>query len=169
MLRAAGPYPTQFRRQSLTPTRSACGPYRHVYRPSQKAIAMKAVITAAAAMRDDGASMRSSPSWRAVSQTGHIVLSHLEGDAAENGYLSVEGSARVDAAIREVIALGFVEATESGYRLTYRRARGRPASNEWRRIVDVGRARAVAYRARNEVGADPTTYRPGAPLRVLSH
>jgi hypothetical protein len=120
--------------------------------------------------------MLASPAYRVLSQSAHRVLARLELELAhhggsDNGKLPVTfddfvayGIDRhsIAPAIREVVALGFVEITERGragnaewrqpnkFRLTYRFVRGEDQTDEWRRFKSVEEARAVAQAARQE-------------------
>jgi hypothetical protein len=106
--------------------------------------------------------MLESPAYRVLSLAAHRVLSRLEVELMhhggnENGRLTVTFRQFEDygvpkhsiaAALRELVALGFIEITERGcagnagygkanqYRLTFRPAEGFPAdgSHEWRRV-----------------------------------
>jgi hypothetical protein len=123
--------------------------------------------------------MLESPAFRVLSRAAHQVLARIEIEHAhhggnENGHLPstyqhfVEyGLDRraIPPAIRELVALGFVEITQRGsggnadlrqhslYRLTYRHAKGEPGdgTHEWRRIKTVEQAGALAKAARQEV------------------
>lgn len=115
--------------------------------------------------------MRLSPAWRAASSEVRLLLDRLEVEhaangGAQNGQLVVTYDqfaewglrrASVAAALREAVALGFVEVTRRGrrayggakvpstYRLTYiagRRASPSP-TNEWRRLKTLDEARAA--------------------------
>jgi hypothetical protein len=122
--------------------------------------------------------MLESPAYRALSLSAHRVLARIEIELAHhggtlNGRLPVTyddfekyGIHRhsISAAIREAVALGFVEVTEQGragnaewrspslFRLTYRAADGLPSndgcSHEWRRIGDPSEAERIAKMAR---------------------
>jgi hypothetical protein len=120
--------------------------------------------------------MLASPAWRALSLSAHRVLDRVEMEHAShggtsNGALPVTFDQFVEygihrhavaPAIREVIALGFLEITRRGragnaehrapnlFRLTYRPIKGLPGygTNEWRKIEDSARAEAIAKDAR---------------------
>jgi hypothetical protein len=121
--------------------------------------------------------MLESPAYGALSLSGHKVLTRLEIELAhhggnDNGKLPVTyehfvefGIARecVSPAVREVVALGFVEITRQGragnaefreptlYRLTYVYARGgkhNPPTHDWRKIKTPEEAAAIAKQAR---------------------
>jgi hypothetical protein len=122
--------------------------------------------------------MLESPAYRALSLSAHRVLARIEIEFAHhggtmNGKLPVTyddfekyGIHRhaIGSAIREVVALGFVEITEPGragnaewrtpskYRLTYRAADGLPSndgcSHEWRKIKEQHEAELTAKMAR---------------------
>jgi hypothetical protein len=132
------------------------------------------------------AEMLRSPSYRVLSLAAHrllarieIELSHHSGSAAAareaNGrglpvtYAHLEEYGihhrSIAPAIRESVALGFVEVMQRGcggnasfkklntYRLTYRPAVGHPGdgSHEWRQIADLQTAEALAAQARGTV------------------
>lgn len=109
--------------------------------------------------------MRESPAWRALSDEGRRVLfqleiEHMRHGAAENGNLVCTYDdfqkqagvrrASIPLAIRQCVALGFVEVTKRGrissamfkapstYRLTYLSGRKlKPAqTDDWRKVVD---------------------------------
>jgi hypothetical protein len=120
--------------------------------------------------------MLESPAYKVLSLAAHRVLARLEIELMrhggnENGRLTVTyrqfedygvHKDSVAAAIRETVALGFVEVTERGcagnagygkanqYRLTYRAAEGHPAdgSHEWQRIKAVEDALAIQKASR---------------------
>jgi hypothetical protein len=122
--------------------------------------------------------MLESPSYRVLSLSARRVLDRLEielahhgGKPEQNGRLPVTydqfqqfGIDRqaIGPAIRETIALGFVEITRKGragnaewrqpnlFRLTYRHSRGERSygTNEWRRIKSVEEAMEIAKIAR---------------------
>jgi hypothetical protein len=125
--------------------------------------------------------MLESPAYRALSLSALRVITRIEIELAhhggtDNGLLPVTyddferyGIHRqaIASAIREVVALGFVEITEHGragnaewrtpsrYRLTYRPAKDKPAkglsddgTHEWRRIKDQQQAELIAKLAR---------------------
>jgi hypothetical protein len=115
-----------------------------------------------------------SPAWSVLSLSARRVLDRIEIEHAnhggnENGRLPVTyddfecyGIHRhsIAAAIRETVALGFVEITERGragnaefrsphkFRLTYFRVGRAPPTNEWQRIESVEEAQALAKAAR---------------------
>jgi hypothetical protein len=120
--------------------------------------------------------MHQSPAFRVLSLTAHRVLARIEIEHAahggkENGKLpctydhfneyGVDRHA-IAPAIRELVALGFVEVTRRGcggnasyrqmslYRLTYRHVEGAPGdgTHEWREIKSMTEAEAVARWAR---------------------
>ncbi len=120
--------------------------------------------------------MKQSPAWRVLSQSGHRIIDRLEIELAQhggkdNGRLPVTyehfveyGVERhsVGPAIREVVALGFVEITQAGrggnaeyrkpnlFRLTYRpteESRQAP-TDEWKRIATMQDAQAAKRLAR---------------------
>src|SRR5689334_17678696 len=104
--------------------------------------------------------MLRSPAYRALSLSGHRILARLEIELAQHGgddngklpttfdQFAEYGISRrlVAPAIREVVALGFIEVTERGragnaewrrpsvYRLTYRPTRIAEATDDWRKI-----------------------------------
>jgi hypothetical protein len=118
--------------------------------------------------------MMESPAFRVLSLSAHRVLDRLELEHAhhagnDNGQLAVlydyfeeYGIHRhaISAAIREVVALGFVEITEQGragnaewrrpnkFRLTYRYVDRAKPTDEWRRIKTTEEAEMVARTAR---------------------
>jgi hypothetical protein len=120
--------------------------------------------------------MLESPAWRVLSLSAHRLLDRLDIEhrchgGRDNGKLIVTfeqfcgyGMDRhaVARAIRETVALGFVEITRRGcagnadqrqasqYRLTYQPAEGVPGygSNEWRTITTVEEANRIAVEAR---------------------
>ena len=118
--------------------------------------------------------MIESPAFRVLSLSARRVLDRLEIEHAhhaghDNGHLAVlydyfeeYGIHRhaIAAAIREVVALGFVEITEQGragnaewrrpnkFRLTYRYLDRAAPTDEWRRIKTVEEAEMVARTAR---------------------
>lgn len=123
--------------------------------------------------------MLESPAYRVLSQSAHRFISRLEIELAhhggqDNGKLPCTfddcqqyGIHRhaIGPAIREAVALGFVEVTEQGsagnaehrrpslYRLTYRPAHGIPddGSHEWRRIKTVEDAINISAMARKTI------------------
>jgi hypothetical protein len=121
--------------------------------------------------------MLESPAYRALSRSGHMVISRIEVELAahggnDNGRLPVTtedfvqyGMHRtsVAPAIREAEALGFIRVTERGrggnaehrspnrFYLTYahtRDSRRRPPTDEWRRIKTLEEANQIARAAR---------------------
>ena len=116
------------------------------------------------------------PAYRVLSLSAHRIISRVEIELGhhggkDNGRLPVtyedferygidRGS--IAPAIREAVALGFLEITEHGragnaewrrpnyFRLTYKPAKGRPGygTNEWRRFETIEDARAAARVAR---------------------
>ena len=122
-------------------------------------------------------SMVESPALRVLSRAAHLIMHRLEAEhmmhgGAENGKLIVTrrqfeewGVHRdsVSPAIREVVALGFVEVTRNGhagvgghgeanrFRLTYvNNKHGVAPSDEWRRITSLEEAQLSAKEARAE-------------------
>ncbi|MGJ5180398.1 hypothetical protein ACQR16_24520 [Bradyrhizobium oligotrophicum] len=121
--------------------------------------------------------MLESPANRVMSLSARRALDRIEIELAhhggtDNGRLPVTfddfrrfGIDRdaIAPAIRELVALGFVEVTERGragnaefrtpnkFRLTYKPAKGLPGhgTNEWRKIASVDEALAIAKGARN--------------------
>lgn len=120
--------------------------------------------------------MLESPPFRALSRAGHRVLDRLEIELAHhggtgNGALKVPygqfqayGVDResVAPAIREVVAMGFVEITKQGrggnaeyrelteYRLTYKHTDFANPTNEWRSVgADADAVAAAARKAKN--------------------
>jgi hypothetical protein len=122
--------------------------------------------------------MLESPAYRVLSLSGRRVLDRVEIELAhhggtDNGRLPVTyddfvkyGMHRhaIAPAIREAVALGFVEITEHGragnaehrtpnlFRLTYRSAKGLPGNgtHEWRKIGDMNTAEEIAEMARRQ-------------------
>ena len=118
--------------------------------------------------------MLESPAYRALSLSGHRVLSRIEVEHAhhggkDNGKLPVTyddfeqyGIDRhaIAPAIREVVALKFVEITSPGragnaefrrpnyFRLTYLRAAKDDPTHDWRRVETAERAKQLAQDAR---------------------
>jgi hypothetical protein len=121
--------------------------------------------------------MLDSPAYRALSLSGHRILSRLEIEfgnhgGTENGKLPVtfDDFCRfhihrhaVAPAIREVVALGFVEITKAGragnaeyrtpniFRLTYRHTDYADSTDEWRKIKTYEAALLKADAARKSV------------------
>jgi hypothetical protein len=121
--------------------------------------------------------MLRSPAWRTLSLAGHRVFARIEIELADhggmdNGKLPVTfdqfvayGVHRqaIAPAIRELVALGFIEVTEQGrsgnadwrrpskYRITYRHVDRAPPTHEWRRITEEG-ALFTAKDARRQRG-----------------
>jgi phytoene dehydrogenase-like protein len=121
--------------------------------------------------------MLESPAFRALSLSAHRIISRVEIELAhhggkDNGRLPVTyddfesyGIDRhaIRPAIREAVALGFLEITRPGragnaefrtpnlFRLTYRAAKGVPGdgSHEWRRIDSKDAAVSIQKAARN--------------------
>jgi hypothetical protein len=119
--------------------------------------------------------MLESPAYRALSLSAHRVLSRIEIEhahhgGADNGKLPVTyddfqryGVDReaIAPAMRECVALGFLEITEQGhagnaefrspnkFRLTYIHASGLGPTHEWQRIETEEQAKALACAARN--------------------
>jgi hypothetical protein len=120
--------------------------------------------------------MLESPGFRVLSLSGHRFLARLEIELRhhgghDNGRLPCTFEDAVaygigdrhcaSAAMREVVALGFVERTEQGragnaefrspnrWRLTYLPTGRAAATNEWRRIETVKEARAIVRRCRS--------------------
>jgi hypothetical protein len=125
--------------------------------------------------------MLESPAYRALTLSGHKVLARLEIELAhhggnDNGELPVTYQNFIDfgitreciaPALREVVALGFVEITRHGrggnaefrepnlYRITYAHARDsrqRPPTNDWRAIKTQDEADSIASEARHQNG-----------------
>jgi hypothetical protein len=122
--------------------------------------------------------MLKSPAYRALSLAAHRVISRVEIELADhggkdNGKLPVTydnfqdyGIDRhaIAPAIRQAVALGFLEITRPGragnaewrtpnlFRITYRHAKGVPGdgSHEWRRIEDKDAAVSIGKAARNK-------------------
>ncbi|RWL45282.1 MAG: hypothetical protein EOR60_15160 [Mesorhizobium sp.] len=118
--------------------------------------------------------MKESPAWRVLSQSGHRVIDRLEIEIGRHGgndngklpttYDQFEqyGIHRhaIGPAIREVVALGFVEITVEGragnaewrrpnlFRLTYRHTDLTNPTDEWRKIETIEEAEQIAAAAR---------------------
>jgi hypothetical protein len=122
--------------------------------------------------------MLESPAYRVLSLSAHRILARLEielyhhgGKAEENGRLPCTYEHFIEfglhrhaiaPAIRELVALGFLEITQQGcagnagyhqptlYRLTYRHfGSHRETTDEWRRFKTIEEAEAAAERARS--------------------
>jgi hypothetical protein len=122
-----------------------------------------------------------SPAFSALSLSGHRVIArieieHCDHGGAKNGKLPVTyddfeafGINRhaIGPAIRECVALGFVEVTERGragnsewrkasvYRLTYLFTATASPTDDWRRIKSTEEAEAVAAAARKAAALRP--------------
>lgn len=122
--------------------------------------------------------MLESPAYRVLSRGARQVLARIEIEhahhgGAENGALPVTYDHFVEygvhrhsiaPAIRELVALGFIEVTRRGcagnadcrqpslYRLTYMQAKGERdnGTHEWRRVHSIEQAEALAKRARSD-------------------
>jgi hypothetical protein len=118
--------------------------------------------------------MLKSPPYRALSLSGHRVLSRLEVELCrhggkDNGRLPVTREnfreygidpQAINAALRELEALGFLEITQRGtvgkagqrrpnlYRLSYLSSFGKDPTNEWQNILTVEDAEKIAKEAR---------------------
>jgi DNA-binding transcriptional MocR family regulator len=118
--------------------------------------------------------MMESPAYRALSLSAHRVLDRIEIELAhhggkDNGRLPVTYAdfrqygidhQAIAPAIRELVALGFIEVTERGragnaeyrmpsrYRLTSRPVRQIPGTDDWRRIKTDEDAQVMARSAR---------------------
>ena len=146
--------------------------------------------------------MRESVAWRHLPDTARRVLDRLELEhmrhgGAENGHLICTYSdfvqsgirrASISLAIRQAVALGFVEVTETGgrsisgfrspsrYRLTYVNGTGRSPvwTDEWTRISTADVAQAALARAQKMKRYDtqpigcPTTTPEKAGLKSAS-
>jgi len=137
--------------------------------------------------------MLESPAWAALSLAGRRVLDRIEIELAQhggkdNGRLPVTWQdferfgihrGAIGPALRELQALGFVEITDHGvagigearkpslFRLTYRDAAGKPATDDWTNIASTRQAERIARAARQQhVKAgrrdDRTKHFPGA-------
>jgi hypothetical protein len=135
--------------------------------------------------------MQESPSYRVMSLSAHRVLSRIEIELGhhagkDNGKLPVTYEQFVEygmhrhavaPAIRELVALGFIEVTEHGrsgegfarspnkFRLTYKHGGNDRAdgTHEWRRIKTMKDAEAVADAARE------TPVKIKSPVPVYGH
>lgn len=133
--------------------------------------------------------MRESPAWRALSDTARRVLDRLEVEhinhgGAENGSLVCTyddfckaGIRRksISRAIRECVALGFLEVTQQGglvradirrpsnYRLTYVNGRHKSPdpTHEWRKLVTEEQASAIVIAIAREVVCRRQKFFPG--------
>ena len=129
--------------------------------------------------------MLESQPYRQLSLSARRVLDRLEVELAhhggmDNGRLPVTfddfqryGIDRhaIAPAIRELVALGFIEVTEHGragnadwrspnrFRITYRPTKDADPTHEWKRIQTAERARAKAREAREPVAARSSTAR----------
>jgi hypothetical protein len=141
--------------------------------------------------------MQKSPAYRVLSLSARKVLDRLEIELAQHGFKSEENgnlpctyvhfveygveSKAVARAIRELVALGFVEITQQGsagnaehrqptlYLLTYRPfGSHKYIGNGWRRIGDIEEAEAVAAAARGRP-ADTRASTLGRKGGVASH
>lgn len=118
--------------------------------------------------------MLESPAYRVLSLSAHRVLARLQVELAhhggnDNGKLPVTydqfaeyGIHRhaIGPAVREVVALGFVEITEAGragnaawrrptcFRLTFRPTAKAESTDEWRKIATIAQAGMIADAAR---------------------
>jgi hypothetical protein len=121
--------------------------------------------------------MLESPAYRVMSLSAHRVLDRIEIEhghhaGRENGRLPITYNDFVDygierhavaPAIREVMALGFVEITEHGragnaehrtpnkFRLTHYPTNSAGATDDWRHIETIEQAKAVALAARKPI------------------
>ncbi|MER8564271.1 hypothetical protein NKH85_04895 [Mesorhizobium sp. M0924] len=118
--------------------------------------------------------MQESPAYRVLSQSGHRVLDRLEIELGhhggnDNGKLPTTFDQFEDygihrhaiaPAVREVVALGFVEITQEGragnaewrrpnlFRLTYRHLDKAEPTNDWRKVDTMEAAEMIARAAR---------------------
>ncbi len=123
--------------------------------------------------------MLESPAYRVLSQSAHRALARIEIELAhhggtDNGKLPVTFDNFVDygmdrhsiaPALRELVALGFVEITERGragnaewrapnrFRLTYKHTGRASGTDEWKRIESLEEAQALARAARRAVSS----------------
>lgn len=128
--------------------------------------------------------MLNSPAFRSLSLSAHRVLSRIELELGrhagkDNGKLAVTRenfheygieSKAVNAALRELDALGFIEITQRGhigkagqrrpnlYRLTYLPCFGEDPTNEWATVLTIEDAERIARNARSSAKNSP---RPG--------
>jgi hypothetical protein len=139
--------------------------------------------------------MLESPAYRVLSLSAHRVLSRIEieyahhgGNPKENGRLLVTYDQFVEygihrhsicTAIREVVALGFIEVTQKGragnagyrvsnlFRLTYRASKGAPGdgTHEWKKIDDIYSAERIAKAARKTFPSDGKRTSPSDGFR----
>jgi hypothetical protein len=120
--------------------------------------------------------MLESHAWRVLSLSGRRLIDRIEIELArhggnDNGSLPVTYEQFtaygihdhcISPAIRETVALGFIEVTEQGrggnaewrtpskYRLTFRHTDRAEPTHEWRRIKTIDEAEALARKARNQ-------------------
>jgi hypothetical protein len=123
--------------------------------------------------------MLESPAWSVVSLAGRRVLDRVEIELAQHGGrdngrlpvtyrdFEVYGIDRhsIGPALRELQHLGFIQITEHGiaspsgsrspnlFRLTYRDAAGKSATDDWANIASAGEAQRIASAARQRVKA----------------
>lgn len=119
--------------------------------------------------------MQESPAYRVLSQSGHRVLDRLEIEIGRHGgndngklpttFDQFEGYGihrhAIAPAVREVVALGFVEITQEGragnaewrrpnfFRLTYRHTEKAEPTDDWRKIETMEAAELIARTARS--------------------
>jgi hypothetical protein len=129
--------------------------------------------------------MLKSPAFRALSLSGHRLLSRLEIELCnhggkDNGALPVTAEDFRDYGIhrdavapaqRETVAPGFVEITQRGqagkagrrrsnkFRLTYLPSFGKPPTNEWQSILSEADAERIANAARDKKATKKTGFR----------
>jgi hypothetical protein len=142
--------------------------------------------------------MRESPAWQALSDNGRrlldrLELEHMRHGGAENGALPCTYDDFKDAgirrssvaeAIREAVALGFLEVTKHGgqsvggyrspnhYRLTYLVGCGRSpdATHDWRKVQDPASALAKSAAHTRDIDSRPAYgSRTGGPLAGLGN
>jgi hypothetical protein len=120
--------------------------------------------------------MLESPAYRVLSQSAHRILARVEIELAHHGgndngklpltYEQLEdyGVDRhaIAPALRELVALGFLEITEHGragnaefrrpnlFRLTYRHLGRADPTDEWKRIATIEEAQTIARSARTK-------------------
>jgi len=130
--------------------------------------------------------MLESPAYGVLSLSAHRILARLEIEHTshggnDNGRLPLTYNQLVEyglhrhaisAAIREVVALGFVEVTEQGragnaehrapnrFRLTYRHTAAGPPTEDWRAIKTLEQAETLARMARKGFSAHRRSQAP---------
>jgi hypothetical protein len=135
-----------------------------------------------------------SPAYRVLSLSAHRVLDRIQVELAhhggtDNGALPVTYHQFVEyglhrhaiaPAVRELVALGFVEMTERGrhgngefrtpnkFRLTFRPTANAAETNEWRKLETIEAAEFLAQAARKTPAEQHQRSRPKPPLRAVT-